>query len=435
MRLRPAGEGDLWIGRAPSRAEIERRLGNDTEAHRVLFDWSMVEFVEHYFDDERLQSAYLGQGVIGTFASPHDPGTASIHFHHQSGRLGGMPGMWGYVDGGMGMVSFMLCDIARDAGRGRADRYSGGPDPAGDGRRARGRRTHRIALRGLERRSADDPASPGRSGRPRLARSRRGGAPGRMHRQAERGPARAAQLHRATGHTNAPSSGSDQHAAEQARMAVRLPGGSSRRAAGAALDRAVFPDGSRRERCARGRAQHERVRPVRAAYLRARRLGESPRRRSRTWRCGPSADSATTCRARSSTCRCSVRPTSSAKSDWSAATSSRANAFLPTCGTGGSHRGRPCPASSCAGRAPIRGGASSRSTAATRQWRSWGFRRGEGGDVPQDVGRCQGSLARSRRRTLRNRGISSRIPTRQNTDRFEKSETVRRRNRSKPWGK
>src|SRR5262249_8096070 len=38
------------------------------------------------------------------------------HFHHQSGRLGGIPGMWGYVEGGMGMVSFILCDIARDAG-------------------------------------------------------------------------------------------------------------------------------------------------------------------------------------------------------------------------------------------------------------------------------------------------------------------------------
>ena len=34
----------------------------------------MVEYVERYLDDERLQSAYLGQGVIGTNASPHDPG-------------------------------------------------------------------------------------------------------------------------------------------------------------------------------------------------------------------------------------------------------------------------------------------------------------------------------------------------------------------------
>ena len=57
----------------------------------------MAEFVEHYLRDPRLQSAYLGQGVIGTNASPFDPGTASIRFHHASGRLGGMPGMWGYV--------------------------------------------------------------------------------------------------------------------------------------------------------------------------------------------------------------------------------------------------------------------------------------------------------------------------------------------------
>ena len=95
---------------------LERRLAGDQEARKMLFEWSMVECLEHYISDERLQSAYLGQGVIGTFASPHDPGTASIHFHHQSGRLGGTPGMWGYVIGGMGMVSFILCDIARDLG-------------------------------------------------------------------------------------------------------------------------------------------------------------------------------------------------------------------------------------------------------------------------------------------------------------------------------
>ncbi len=115
-RLRPAGDRDLWIGDAPSREEIEDRLGNDEEARALLFDWSMAEFVERYIEDERLQNAYLGQGVIGTNASPFDKGTASIRFHHASGRLGGMPGMWGYVEGGMGMVSFYFCDAAREAG-------------------------------------------------------------------------------------------------------------------------------------------------------------------------------------------------------------------------------------------------------------------------------------------------------------------------------
>jgi phytoene dehydrogenase-like protein len=115
-KLRPAGAGDCWIGDAPSPEEIERRLAGDEEARKLLCEWSMAEFVEHYLQEERLQIACLGQGVIGTNASPFNQGTASIRFHHASGRLGGMPGMWGYVRGGMGMVSFYFCDAAREAG-------------------------------------------------------------------------------------------------------------------------------------------------------------------------------------------------------------------------------------------------------------------------------------------------------------------------------
>jgi phytoene dehydrogenase-like protein len=107
---------DLWIGDAPTHEQLEDLLAGDPEARSLLFDWSMAEFVERYLTDERLQSAYLGQGVIGTNASPFDAGTASIRFHHASGRLGGMPGMWGYVKGGMGMVSFYFCDAALEAG-------------------------------------------------------------------------------------------------------------------------------------------------------------------------------------------------------------------------------------------------------------------------------------------------------------------------------
>jgi phytoene dehydrogenase-like protein len=114
--LRPEGQGDMWIGPPPSREEIEARLQDDDEARQLVFEWSMAEYVETYLCDERLQIALLGQGVIGTNASPFEPGTAFINFFHSSGRLGGSPGMWGYVKGGMGMVSFLLCDIARDQG-------------------------------------------------------------------------------------------------------------------------------------------------------------------------------------------------------------------------------------------------------------------------------------------------------------------------------
>jgi len=114
--LRPDDARDVWIGPSPSREALERLLGDDAEARALLFEWSMIDMVERYLGDERLQLAYLGQGVIGTNASPFDAGTASVLFHHASGRMEGQPGTWGYVDGGMGMVSFLLCDIAREAG-------------------------------------------------------------------------------------------------------------------------------------------------------------------------------------------------------------------------------------------------------------------------------------------------------------------------------
>jgi phytoene dehydrogenase-like protein len=115
-RLRPDDARDVWIGPSPTREALEARLGDDAEARGMLFDWSVVELVERYLDDERLHLAYLGQGIIGTNASPFERGTASVLFHHASGRMEGRPGTWGYVEGGMGMVSFLLCDIAREAG-------------------------------------------------------------------------------------------------------------------------------------------------------------------------------------------------------------------------------------------------------------------------------------------------------------------------------
>ncbi len=115
-RLRPDNEYDVWIGDPPTPEQIEKRLGKDREAYQMLFEWSMAEMMERFLSDERLLAGYLGQGVIGTNASPFDPGTAGIRFHHSSGRLGGMAGVWGYVKGGMGMVSFYLAEAALRSG-------------------------------------------------------------------------------------------------------------------------------------------------------------------------------------------------------------------------------------------------------------------------------------------------------------------------------
>ena len=115
--LRPLDDRDTWLHRAPPREEIERRLGREPAAIGLLYDWSMADLLDRYLVDERMKLAYMGQGVVGTTASPFDAGTASIYYHHYCGRLDhGEPGAWGYVRGGMGMVSFLIHDAAVEAG-------------------------------------------------------------------------------------------------------------------------------------------------------------------------------------------------------------------------------------------------------------------------------------------------------------------------------
>ena len=66
--------------------------------------------------DPRLIHALFGQGVIGAFAGPRDPGTSSIKLMHHQGDLLGLGSVWGYVEGGMGRVSFAIAEAAREAG-------------------------------------------------------------------------------------------------------------------------------------------------------------------------------------------------------------------------------------------------------------------------------------------------------------------------------
>jgi phytoene dehydrogenase-like protein len=110
------GDRDVWIGDAPDRAGLAELLAGDAEAIEVLFESSIAEIVERYVADERLRTALHGQGIIGTYAGPRDPGTAAVHLLHASGTLEGQPGAWGYVRGGMGRVSFALADAAMEAG-------------------------------------------------------------------------------------------------------------------------------------------------------------------------------------------------------------------------------------------------------------------------------------------------------------------------------
>ncbi len=114
-RLRK-GERDTWVGDSPTREEIEELVGGDRTMIDLLFEASIAEVLEDHISDERLKTALFGQGIIGTWGGPREPGTASIKLMHFQGDMTGEGPLWGYVEGGMGMVSFAIADAAREAG-------------------------------------------------------------------------------------------------------------------------------------------------------------------------------------------------------------------------------------------------------------------------------------------------------------------------------
>jgi phytoene dehydrogenase-like protein len=115
MRLRK-GERDTWVGDTPARAEIEELLHGEQTMIDVVFEASIADVLDEYMHDQRLKDALFGQGVIAAYGGPKDHGTASIKLMHYQGDLEGQGPVWGYVKGGIGMVSFALADAAREAG-------------------------------------------------------------------------------------------------------------------------------------------------------------------------------------------------------------------------------------------------------------------------------------------------------------------------------
>jgi len=116
LALRAGAAGDTWRGESPTRAELEKALGHDGELISVLFEESIADTLDRYVTDQRMKDGLYGQGVIGAWAGPRDPGTASIKLMHFQGDLLGQGPLWGYVEGGMGQVSFAIAQAARDAG-------------------------------------------------------------------------------------------------------------------------------------------------------------------------------------------------------------------------------------------------------------------------------------------------------------------------------
>ena len=173
-------------------------LRGEQEMIDIVFDASIADVLDDYMGDQRLKDALFGQGVIAAYGGPKDHGTASIKLMHYQGDLEGQGPVWGYVKGGMGMISFAIADAAREAGATIAAGVEVGEILPGEGVRLADGTLIRAAHGGLQRRPEGRTAAARRQrrGPGRLPQPARGVEDPQPGRQVQRRAARAAELGR-----------------------------------------------------------------------------------------------------------------------------------------------------------------------------------------------------------------------------------------------
>jgi len=82
-----------------------------------LMTMSIVDILDRFFESDQVKTVMALDGLIGTWAGPHEPGTGYVMAHHSIGDVGdGRLGAWATPIGGMGAVSAALESSARSFG-------------------------------------------------------------------------------------------------------------------------------------------------------------------------------------------------------------------------------------------------------------------------------------------------------------------------------
>ncbi|HZP90546.1 MAG TPA: NAD(P)/FAD-dependent oxidoreductase, partial [Actinomycetota bacterium] len=102
-----------WVSTA---ARMRRWSGRDLHEVVRLFTMSAADFLDEWFEDERVKGALATQAIIGAWCGPMTPGSAYVLMHHWIGEVDGHAGAWGWVRGGMGAVSAAIARAAEAAG-------------------------------------------------------------------------------------------------------------------------------------------------------------------------------------------------------------------------------------------------------------------------------------------------------------------------------
>ena len=82
-----------------------------------LMTMSVVDILDRFFETDQVKTVMALNGLIGTWAGPHEPGTGYVMAHHSIGDVGdGHLGAWATPIGGMGAVADAIASSARSFG-------------------------------------------------------------------------------------------------------------------------------------------------------------------------------------------------------------------------------------------------------------------------------------------------------------------------------
>ena len=81
-----------------------------------LFTKSARDFLDGWFEDDRIKSAFAFDAVVGNYAGVSTPGSAYVLLHHVFGEVNGKAGVWGHAIGGMGAITQAMAAACMAAG-------------------------------------------------------------------------------------------------------------------------------------------------------------------------------------------------------------------------------------------------------------------------------------------------------------------------------
>lgn len=80
------------------------------------FATSARQYLDEFFDDEHVKAAFGWHAINDSLAGPSTPGTAYVLLHDHAAEDAAGVRKWGFVRGGIGRVSSLMAEAAREAG-------------------------------------------------------------------------------------------------------------------------------------------------------------------------------------------------------------------------------------------------------------------------------------------------------------------------------